>query len=79
MNESDSYGNTVLHWATKVGNSEVVNALIKLKAKVVKTNCCRETPLHLAERMGHTEVVKALIAAEENEAWLLSWRKCIIY
>ncbi|XP_037635283.1 uncharacterized protein sowahab [Sebastes umbrosus] len=60
-------GFTALHWAAKVGNSEMVHKLVDVSRKrgtCVNVNCKAHggyTPLHIAAMHGHTEVMVLLV------------------
>ena len=65
-------GDTLLMLASKEGNINVINVLLKLKAKVNAKNGLGETALMLAAVRGHLEVVKLLLgegALLEGPGW----------
>lgn len=54
---SDDHGFSPLHWASKKGNSKIVEMLLTRGARVNATNRGDDTPLHLATAHGHRDVV----------------------
>ncbi|KAJ0895557.1 putative ankyrin repeat-containing domain, PGG domain, ankyrin repeat-containing domain superfamily [Helianthus annuus] len=61
---------TVLHLASKTGNTEMVSLVLELRPEMVAAeNSNLETPLHEACRMGHEKVVRLLM---ENNQWVAS-------
>ncbi|MFS7906198.1 putative ankyrin repeat-containing domain-containing protein [Helianthus anomalus] len=61
---------TVLHLASKTGNTEMVSLVLELRPEMVAAeNSYLETPIHEACRMGHEKVVRLLM---ENNEWVAS-------
>ena len=54
VNSRDKLGNTVLHRAVKVFNSETVETLLEKRADVNAQNNMLETPIHVAISAGNT-------------------------
>lgn len=65
--------NTVLHWASRFGHTELVAEVLKLRPIFVDAeNAKLETPVHEACRHGHTEVLKLLLEINHGAACKLS-------
>lgn len=70
---TDEYRNTVLHWASRFGHTELVKEVLKLRPMFVDAeNAKLETPLHEACRHGRTEVLKLLLEANPGAACKLN-------
>ena len=63
VNEKDAQGRTPLHFASAIGNMEIVRYLIAGGADVRATDPDGFTPLHWAAYEGKADAAKALIAA----------------
>lgn len=61
MNLGDDHGFSPLHWASKEGNSKIVELLLLRGARVNATNRGDDTPLHLAAAHGHRDIVLMLL------------------
>ncbi|KAK6708305.1 hypothetical protein SNK04_009268 [Fusarium graminearum] len=57
---------TVLHWASRVGKTDIVSELIRYGATVDMRNGASWTPLHYASRRGHADIVDILIKNGAN-------------
>lgn len=67
VNEADSIGWTLLHYAAWKGNSETVRFLIQKGASISVTDkCSGKTPVHVATEEGHIEVVQFLVNSGAN-------------
>ncbi|KAF5453108.1 hypothetical protein F2P56_028046 [Juglans regia] len=65
--------NTVLHWASRFGDTALVKEVLKLRPMFVDAeNAKLETPLHEACRHGQTEVLKLLLEANPEAACKLN-------
>jgi len=64
LSERDSYGNSLLHFAARTGNSEAVEHLLSLEADPNDRNFAGETPLFQASVCNHSGVVRRLIKAD---------------
>jgi uncharacterized protein len=64
VNETQGDGMTALHWAARIGNTELADILIYAGADVdAGTRIGSYTPLHIATREGNTRVVEVLLEA----------------
>jgi len=64
INQADSNGWTLLHWAAYHGNMNLVHQLLLAGGAVCAiTTSSSSTPLHLAASEGNLDVVKALLEA----------------
>ncbi len=62
INVQDEQGMTVLHWAVKKSNSEVVFKLLMMEyADTDIQDLYGRTPLHIAAKKGKAEIVEALV------------------
>jgi hypothetical protein len=61
VNLQDKYHNTALHYAASRGNLEIVDLLLKAKAKVDIKGNNGFTPLHFAVGQGHLEITLKLL------------------
>ncbi|GAU99464.1 hypothetical protein RvY_10464 [Ramazzottius varieornatus] len=61
MNIGDDHGFSLLHWACKEGQMNIVDMLLSRGARVNQTNMGDDTPLHLAASHGHREIVLKLL------------------
>lgn len=59
--EVDKKGNTALHWAARVGNLDMVNALLDASADVDAEQVHHRTPLMYASMHGAVEICRALL------------------
>ena len=57
VDQSDFSGNTPLHVAASLGNTQLINLLVTGGADHTLKNLEGETPLDLAKLKGHNEVV----------------------
>lgn len=71
LNErTDGSQNTILHLASKFGNSELVSEIIKLCPDLASAeNIRKETPLHEACRRGNANIAMLLL---ETNPWVAS-------
>ena len=60
INAQDNTGDTPLHWASKYGYSDIVQALMLAGADETINNMFLETPVQLAKSRGHSELLKFL-------------------
>jgi len=72
VNARNESGLTPLHFATSVGNADIIKLLIEAGANVNARSEDGDTPLHDAARYGNADIVKALLEAgagvnERNE------------
>ena len=64
VNAAQGDGMTALHWAARLGESELVEVLLYAGAKLdAGTRIGRYTPLHIAAREGRESVVRVLLDA----------------
>ena len=64
VNAAQGDGMTALHWAARLGQSELVEVLLYAGAKLdAGTRIGRYTPLHIAAREGRRSVVRVLLDA----------------
>ena len=63
LRERDSYGNSLLHVAARIGNSQAAEHLLSFKADPDDRNFSGETPLYLASVGNHSGVVRCLMNA----------------
>jgi uncharacterized protein len=61
VNAGDLDGSSPLHYASSMGHSETVQALIDHNATIDNINESQETPLWMASANGHTEIVNKLL------------------
>ena len=61
LNERNEWGDTALHLAAELGNSEICQMLIAGGASVTVRNNRGETCLHRAAVGGHVEAVRAIV------------------
>ncbi|XP_069692163.1 transient receptor potential cation channel protein painless-like [Periplaneta americana] len=61
LNAMDEWGNTALHVASRCGNSEMVDILLRNGADINLTDGCGETALHIAARDGNQDTVVTLM------------------
>jgi len=68
LEETDSYGQTALHWAAKNESLEIVDLLVQAGANLNARDGDGETPLQAAKRKGSHAIVDVLTqaAAERN-------------
>src|SRR5204862_135840 len=76
INAMDWFGDSPLHRAVAIGNSNIVNLLLNFKADCnsldgpnlgeCKTKCFQWTPLHRAVIYGQIDSIKLLIKAQAN-------------
>jgi ankyrin repeat protein len=66
------FGQTPLHWAAKVGLTEIAEFLISKGARVNIKDDSGETPLSLAARAGYPETVKIFIERGEDTGGIWS-------
>ena len=66
VNRSDSYGDTPLMVAAKIGHDQVVGELIRAGADVNGKDNYKQTALHCASRRGLSSVIKTLAEAGAN-------------
>jgi ankyrin repeat protein len=64
MNKADNYGRTPLHVASRDGQTDIVEILLKIGADVNKTGNNGRTPLYVASSRGHVDVVRWLLGAK---------------
>ncbi|KAG7992372.1 hypothetical protein I3843_02G125000 [Carya illinoinensis] len=65
--------NTVLHWASRFGHTDLVKEVLKLRPMFVEAeNAKLETPLHEACRHGQTQVLKLLLETNPGAACKLN-------
>ena len=64
VNSTDQQGNTLLMLAARTGNDELVDHLIKLRARVSSRNRYGDSALMLAAMGGHEKVVRRLLQAK---------------
>lgn len=62
----DMNGNTALHHASLLGQSDLVHLLLSNGANVFATNILGYTPLHKAALSGDVATVEQLVAAKSN-------------
>jgi ankyrin repeat protein len=60
INSRDSSGNTILHYAAQLGNTEVITQLIDLGADKTILNISSESPTDIALRWRHTQAALLL-------------------
>ena len=60
INAKNNNGNTPLHWAVRLGQTETTIALINGGANVNARNDKDETPTDVAQRLGKTKVLYLL-------------------
>lgn len=63
VNTVDSQGTSLLMYAARFGNSELLEFLLSNRANVLKRNKYGDTALMLAAFAGHLDVVRRLVAA----------------
>lgn len=61
IHETDSMGNTALHWAAAGNHLEAVQLAIKFGANINTQNNYGETPLHKAVWKNHVDVAEFLV------------------
>jgi ankyrin repeat protein len=61
INETDSIGRTALHWATYMGDANIINTLLRCGADPDVFDKSSTTPLHAAAGLGSMPCVTALI------------------
>lgn len=61
LNQGDDHGFSLLHWAAKEGQLNVVDLLLTRGCRVSPTNLGDDTPLHLAAAHQHRDVVGTLL------------------
>ena len=66
VNRGNSYGDTPLMVAAKIGHDQVVRELIRAGAAVNGKDNFKRTALHWASRRGHSSVIKTLAEAGAN-------------
>ncbi|KAG6727821.1 hypothetical protein I3842_02G144100 [Carya illinoinensis] len=65
--------NTVLHWASRFGHTDLVKEVLKLRPMFVEAeNAKLETPLHEACRLGQTQILKLLLETNPGAACKLN-------
>merc|ERR1712137_1408304 len=62
VNSLNDDGETPLHWACKVGSTEIVKYLLTHGASINAMDENGDTPLHWAAEENHTEVAELLLA-----------------
>ncbi|KAA0201154.1 hypothetical protein HAZT_HAZT003357 [Hyalella azteca] len=69
LNQGDDHGFSLLHWAAKEGQMNVVELLLSRGCRVSPTNLGDDTPLHLAAAHDHRDIVCTLLRhrAEVNK------------
>jgi ankyrin repeat protein len=60
INALDSSGNTILHYAARQGNLQMISLLIVLGAPVEVKNIAAESPYEIALRWNHPEAAALL-------------------
>ncbi|PAA49732.1 hypothetical protein BOX15_Mlig000214g4 [Macrostomum lignano] len=68
IDEADVNNNTPLHVACENGYLDVVELLLRYKAKYDDKNEDEETPIHLAAKAGHVPIVRHLLRLSRNLA-----------
>jgi ankyrin repeat protein len=66
INDADSSGRSVLHWAAHMGDGEMLNAILRCGAEPNLPCIAGRTPMHYAAKCGSEECVVSLIAAGAN-------------
>ncbi|PSN50828.1 hypothetical protein C0J52_03241 [Blattella germanica] len=61
LDATDEWGNTALHVASRCGNSEMVDILLRNGASINAMDGCGETALHIAARDGNQDTVVTLL------------------
>lgn len=57
----DTFGETALHKAARLGQTAITDLLVKHGAYVTASNNLQESPLHLGVRFGHLDIVRTLV------------------
>ena len=65
--EDDSNGYKPLHWAARMGHSEVASVLLAAGAKHNSKERVGNTPLHLAAMHGHAAVMRVLLTNKADK------------
>jgi ankyrin repeat protein len=60
INSSDSSGNTVLHYAARLGDSSMISLLLSMGAHREIRNIAAESPAEIAMRWGHRDAARLL-------------------
>ncbi len=58
---NDIEGNTLIHWATCSGKTNIIDICLKYGANINDTNNAKETALHWAAEDGHANIIEHLI------------------
>merc|ERR1712137_201532 len=66
VNSLNDDGETPLHWACKVGSTEIVKYLLTHGASINAMDENGDTPLHWAAEENHTEVAELLLKHKAN-------------
>jgi ankyrin repeat protein len=72
INQTDSYGNTSLHLASKPSNKDILKLLLSTKIDVNKPNNHGHTALHYASWKGYEDVVELLLLAKKIDVATLN-------
>ncbi|MEI7881000.1 MAG: ankyrin repeat domain-containing protein [bacterium] len=84
VNRADIYGEVPLHWAVRMGNQAIVEAIIGEGGDVGAKGIDDATPLHIAAEYGRLQIVKLLLSAgaevgvstgDHDEYAMDRWRK----
>ncbi|PRD20862.1 UNVERIFIED_CONTAM: Ank3 [Trichonephila clavipes] len=67
INAKDKNGHTLLHWATSLGNQNVVKQLLDVGAEIDQISIKGNTPLHIAVSNGHKEIVESLLQSARRD------------
>lgn len=66
INEQDTLGRTILHYASENGHHKIVDFLIKKGAKTDIKNCLGDTALYFASKRDRPKTVKKLMQSGSN-------------
>ena len=67
VNDAQGDGMTALHWAAKIGDTQLASMLIYAGSNIeAGTRIGQYTPLHIASRNGRTDIVQALLGVGAN-------------
>jgi ankyrin repeat protein len=60
LNFRDAQGNTALHWAVRLGQTEFARMLLSLRADPAARNATGQSPLDLAQANRHQDLIDLL-------------------